>query len=259
MGCVAALTAMLVALPAPVQAQAPFVTDDGSVTPYKGWHLELYEQFASLGPNDLPALRQHTFVVSLMRGILPGVEFGVDFPLLHIENSGRPNAFGLGDVNFVTKFRIRDADSSGWAPSLYGSVQFEMPTGDAAQQLGTGKFDAVVTLIAERRLASGLILRGNLGAVLLGNSLTGVVGLQRAGLIVVTSAALGLPVHPRFLLLLEGSYAQARFTDDRDRESRAMVGGWWRVGTAHQIGISYQLGWQATPPHQVQLGWSADF
>ena len=119
--------------------------------------------------------------------------------------------------------------------------------------------DAVVTLIAERTLASGLVLRGNLGAVLLGNSLTGVVGLQRSGTILVTSGAVGIPVHPRFLLLLEGSFAQAHYTDDRDRETRLQVGGWWRMGARSQLGIAYQRGWQATPPHQVQVGWSVDF
>ncbi len=239
-------------------AQAPFVTDDASLAPYRTWHLEVYEQFASLGVRDRPALRQNALVLSVMRGILPGVEFGVDIPLLHIENSGTANALGIGDLNFVAKFRFADADSSGWRPALYGSVQVEAPTGDPSQQLGTGEVDAVVTVIAERTLASGLILRGNLGAVLLGNSLTGVVGLQRSGTIVVTSGALGIPVHPRFLLLLEGSFAQARFSDDRDRETRLQVGGWWRVGARSQLGLAYQRGWQATPPHQFQLGWSVD-
>ena len=235
------------------------MTDDATLAPYRTWHVEVYEQFASLGILDRPALRQHTFVLSVMRGILPGMEFGVDLPLLHIENSGTDNAFGIGDLNFVAKFRLTESDSTGWLPAFYGSLQVEVPTGDPSQQLGTGEADAVVTLIAERTLASGLVLRGNLGAVLLGNSLTGVVGLQRSGTIVVTSAALGIPVHPRFLLLLEGSFAQARFTDDRDRETRLQVGGWWRVGARSQVGIAYQRGWQATPPHQFQLGWSVDF
>ena len=254
------VAAVLAVLGAPeLGGQAPFITDDAAVTRRGGWHLEVYEQFAALHDADLPALRQHTLVFSAMRGVVGGLELGMDIPLLHIENGGLPNAFGLGDLNLVAKFRLRDRSDSGWMPALYGSVQVELPTGDASNQLGTGEADAVVTLIAERTLDSGLILRGNLGAVLLGNSLTGVVGLSRSGLIVVTSGALGYRVHPRLLLLAELSYAQARFNDDRDKEFRAQVGGWWSVSDRSQLGVAYQAGRYATPAHQLQLGWSVDY
>ena len=144
-------------------------------------------------------------------------------------------------------------------PALFGSLQVEAPTGDASQQLGTGETDAVVTLIAERTLANGVVLRGNLGAVVAGNTLTGVVGLARSGLTIVSSAAVGVRVHPRFLLLTEASFAQARYTDDRDREFRAQLGGWWSLTDRSAIGLAYQAGWFATPGHQLQLGWSVDF
>ena len=249
----------LSSLATPLAAQAPFITDDASLTRVGGWHFELYEQFASLRDADLPAVRQHTLVFSLMRGVFPWLELGVDFPLLHIENRGIGNAAGLGDLNFVAKFRMREQSDAGWMPALFGSVQVEAPTGDASQQLGTGETDAVVTVIAERTLASGVVLRGNVGAVVVGNSLTGVVGLARSGLTIVSSAAVGVRVHPRFLLLTEASYAQATYTDDRDREFRAQVGGWWRLTEKSSLGLAYQAGWYATPGHQVQVGWSVDF
>ncbi|MBI3791518.1 MAG: hypothetical protein HY275_11655 [Gemmatimonadetes bacterium] len=245
--------------PAAAHAQAPFITDDASVTPRGGWHLEIYEQFAALRPLDLPAVRQHTLVFSAMRGVLPWLELGIDFPLLHIENQGIDNEAGLGDLNFVAKFRLRDADEAGWLPAFYGTVQVEVPTGDAARSLGTGETDVVVNAIAERTLANGVVLRGNLGAVLTGNSLTGVVGLSRNGFIAVASGAVGVRVHPRFLLLAELSYAQARYPDDRDKEFRAQLGGWWRLSDRSQIGVAYQAGWYATPGHQVQVGWSVDY
>lgn len=258
--CIATVAAAFVSpLASPLAAQAPFITDDASLTRPGGWHFELYEQFSSLRDADLPAVRQHTLVFSLMRGVAPWLELGVDFPFLHIENRGLPNAVGLGDLNFVAKFRLREASRDGWMPAFYGSVQVEAPTGDASQQLGTGETDAVVTLIAERTLASGVILRGNVGATVLGNTLTGVVGLARSGLTVVSSGAVGVRVHPRFLLLTEASFAQATYTDSRDRELRAQLGGWWTLREGSAIGVSYQAGWYSTPGHQLQLGWSVDF
>ncbi len=257
---IAVLAASVVSpLVAPLRAQAPFITDDASLTRVGGWHFELYEQFAALRDADLPAVRQHTVVFSLMRGVFPWLELGIDFPLLHIENRGVDNAVGLGDLNFVAKFRLREAAPDGWMPAIFGSVQVEAPTGDASQQLGTGETDAVVTLIAERTLASGVILRGNVGATVVGNTLTGVVGLARSGLTMVGSAAVGVRVHPRFLLLTEASYAQATYTDARDRELRAQLGGWWTINERSAIGVAYQAGWYSTPGHQLQLGWSVDF
>lgn len=252
-------TSFISPLGSPLSAQAPFITDDASLTRVGGWHFELYEQFASLRDLDLPAVRQHTVVFSLMRGVFPWLELGIDFPLLHIENRGLDNAVGLGDLNFVAKFRLREASADGWMPAIFGSVQVESPTGDASQQLGTGETDAVITLIAERTLANGVILRGNVGATVVGNTLTGVVGLARSGLTVVGSGAVGVRVHPRFLLLTEASYAQATYTDARDRELRAQVGGWWSINERSAIGMAYQAGWFSTPAHQLQLGWSVDF
>ena len=244
---------------ATLRAQAPFITDDASVTRRGGWHVELFEQFSRLQALDRPALRQHTLVWSAMYGIIDDVEIGIDVPLIQIENAGLANAFGPGDLNFDVKFRLRDAPVAGWLPAWYGSIQFEIPTGDASNSLGSGELDLVVTLIAERSIGTSGVLRANLGAQLLGNSLTGAIGIPRRGLIVVTSLAAGLRVHPRLQLLAEYSFAQAQYTDEHDREVRAQLGGWITLREGWLVGVSYQAGWYATPLHQVQVGVAVDY
>jgi hypothetical protein len=252
-------TLAAVLAPAVAAAQAPFVTDDAGVSDHRHWHVEFYQQYARLTPLDTPAVRQHTFVISAMYGIAHGVEVGFDFPLLVIENGGLPNAAGPGDLNLVAKFALRDEPPTGWTPAVSASLQVELPTGDPSQQLGSGVPDVVGTLIVERAASDRIVLRANIGAILTGNSLTGVVGIRTRGVIGFAAGAVGVQVHPRVQLLGELSVAQGRYDDNRDRELRAQVGGWFSVTQQALVGISYQAGWYATPRHQVQVGVAIDY
>jgi hypothetical protein len=94
----------------PLLGQQPFLTDDADVAPVRHFHLELLSDYSWLHSSSYPAIRQNTSRFQLTFGPSPNLEIGVGGPLLAIFNaqdSATPKAFGFGDVNLQSKYRVR--------------------------------------------------------------------------------------------------------------------------------------------------------
>jgi hypothetical protein len=168
---------LVLLLAGPAAAQTPFLTDDAAVAPSHGAHFEWSHEFASLSKADLPAQHQYTAVFDIKWGILPGVEFGFDIPLLQITGSTLDEAHGLGDLDFSAKAVLLEEKEGSARPSVAFSVAVELPTGDTNGGLGSGRTDVVFNAIVAKSLGAGWSVTGNLGLVLTGNTLTGAEGI----------------------------------------------------------------------------------
>src|SRR5436309_6242021 len=134
---------LLCALPSAARAQQPFVTDDADVTPKGKFHFEFSNEYDLLQRSLFTARAQNTADAELDFGLGHGVEIGVESPLIAIRNARgtRPSTFGIGDTNLSVKYNFIKEDESLRHPAFSASLNVELPTGDAARQLGSGLTD----------------------------------------------------------------------------------------------------------------------
>ncbi len=232
-------------------SQAPLVTDDAAVTPLHAWHLELFQQYADLAAAAAPATAQETTVVGLAWGVLPGLELGFDVPWIAIHGAG--TVAGGGDFDLTAKWLLRAAEGDRRTALAVGFA-VELPTGNADRGLGSGVADVDLTLIAERRIASTLALRGNLGLQFAGNTLTGAVGSPDRGRVLAGGVSLTADLTPRLQLVCETTGYQGRKSDAGDRELRLQAGLVYARSPHLSVAFTVQRGWLAAPPWVGQLG-----
>ncbi len=173
-------------------AQQPFLTDDADVTALRHVHMELLTEHDLLQHSAYPALRQNTTRLQVTYGLLNGMEIGFDDPLLFIYNddpAGVPNAFGLGDLDLQMKYNLRQERQSSRMPAVSLGLYIELPTGNPANQLGSGIADYWLNAIAQKRINDRITLRVNTGLLFSGNTLTGVIGVKSTRGAVFTGAS----------------------------------------------------------------------
>jgi hypothetical protein len=250
----ARLVGALLALSAPssvVWAQAPLATDDAATTAPQAWHVELFQQHATLPVAALPATTQDTSVVAVAWGLLPRLEVGFDVPWIAIH--GGESVSGGGDLDLTAKWRLhlaKDEHSSAFALAL----AIELPTGDADRGLGSGVTDVDLTLIGERRVARAVVLRGNLALQFAGNTLTGALGSADRGQVLGGGVSLTADLTPRLQLVSEATGYQGRESDATDRELRLAAGLVFARSPRMSLAFTVQHGWFQSPPWVFQLG-----
>jgi hypothetical protein len=243
-------------------AQSPFVTDDVGIAGRGVWHVEVFNEYDWLSPEQIPHLRQNTFNMRLNVGLGRGWEADLDSPLLTVTNtpaSSPQRVFGSGDTNLGLKYHLKDEDS--WrSPALAVVGYVELPTGDTERGLGSGLTDVWVYTVAEKRLPHALSVIGNLGYLFAGNTSTGVLGIQAVrGHVVTLSASLTRVVSDHWSTGAELSTAIAPREGLQRGQLQMLVGGIRRLnGTAAVTGALVLGRFAASPRVGLQGGFTVD-
>jgi hypothetical protein len=245
----------------PLVAQLPFYTDDPAVTERGKWHFEFFDEFDIL-QLQYPNIKQNTANYKLNYGLPHNLEVDVDSPYLKIFRAvGTPNSLGVGDTEVGVKWEFHKESPGSATPALGLSMYFEIPTGDAAQQLGSGLVDYWLNVIAQKSLSDKTRVNVNIGYLFAGNTSTGVTGIQTVrGHVHVGGVSL-LHQFTRRLTLGGEVYGGYAHNNDLGRSQlQGMVGGQYEVrnGVTLTFGV---LGGKyiATPRIGAQVGFALDF
>lgn len=90
-----------------------------------------------------------------------------------------PNSFGHGDVNLEVKWAFHKESPKSRLPALAVSMTFGLPTGDPAQELGSGLTDYWFNFIVQKSLSKKTRMNLNLGYLFAGNTEGGDLGITR--------------------------------------------------------------------------------
>lgn len=134
---------MLIAtlLAAPAFAGPPFITDDPEPVDFHAWEVNYgatYLRAADMSSGALPG-------VDINYGAFPGVQLHAQ-PQMAYSRGGGTRAYGIGDTELGVKYRLSAAtdDKSAWMISIYPML--ELPTGNAARNLGAGAHSVYLPL-----------------------------------------------------------------------------------------------------------------
>ena len=170
---------MLALWSTPLWAQAPFYTDDTGVTESGTLHIEVFDEIDGLQSAQYPDLRQNTANFKVNIGLPYNFEFDIDAPYILIDRSSQAqDSHGVGDTNMGVKWVIHQPSTGSHIPTLAASFYVEFPTGDAAQELGSGETDYWLNFIAQEAFSETTRMNVNLGILFAGNTSTGVVGIE---------------------------------------------------------------------------------
>ena len=245
-------------------AQQPFLTDDADTAAGRRFHFELLSEHDRLQTSAYPTLRQNTTRAQLTYGVLGTLEVGIDGPLLAIYNareSGQKNAYGLGDVDLQVKYRLHSENAHSHWPAITLGFYVEVPTGDATNQLGSGKADFWLNGILQKRISPRLIYRLNSGILFSGNTLTGAIGIRSTrGRVFTGSSSVTYQLTRRWLLGVEvaGAFTQ-RF--DLGKSQLQMLGG-GKYAINKTVGLDFALTggkFEGSPRIGAAFGISLDF
>jgi hypothetical protein len=121
-------------------AGPPYVTDDPEPVEYRHWEFYLATQH-SLTSDSASGTAPH---VEMNYGALPGLQLHVIAPLAYDRPASGPTNYGVGDFELGAKLRF--VEEGKWWPMVGTFPQFELPTGSAAQGLGTGHLHVFIPL-----------------------------------------------------------------------------------------------------------------
>ena len=243
-----------------LNAQLPFYTDDSTVTEPEQFHFEFFNEYDALQLQP-PNRRQNTANFKLNYGLPHDLEADVDFPYLSIyRTAGNQASAGIGDTNLGVKASLHKESPTSKMPAFAASFYFELPTGDASQQLGSGLNDYWLNLIAQKSLSHETRITGNLGYLFAGNTSTGVLGTTARGHVLPGGLSLQHDFRPSLTLGAEVFGAYTANGKLGKSQLQAMAGGHYvvRKGLSLCFGI---LGgkYVASPRFGAQLGFTVDF
>lgn len=254
---------LLVVGAATAKAQQPFYTDNADVTDKKKVHFQLGNEYDILQRVAYPSLRQNTAVFELDYGLLNGVEIGVDGPLIAISNShvATPKTVvGFGDLDFHVKYNFLKEREGSKLPALTVTLNVELPTGNARDQLGSGVTDLFVNGILQKSLTSKTTLRMNGGILFAGNTTTGDLGLKTRGKVFVGGTSLVKQITPKLDLGAEVTGAVTSSLKLSRGQLQSLIGGNYALTKKMTFDFGLVTGrFAASPRIGVQLGISIDF
>jgi hypothetical protein len=246
---------------APLPAQLPFYTDDPAVTEKGKWHFEFFNELDSL-QLQYPNVRQNTANFKLNYGLPHNLELDIDTPHLAIFRAvGSASSFGGGDTNLGIKWEFHKESPGSHLPALGASLYFEFPTGDAAQQLGSGLTDYWLNLIAQKSFSPKTRMNVNVGYLFAGNTSTGALGIESTrghvfagGLSVLhdftQKITLGAEIYGAYSK--NGGLGRSQF--------QALAGGQYELRKGLTINFGALGGkYIASPRIGVQIGFAVDF
>ena len=125
-------------------AGPPYTTDDPEVIPYGSWEFYLFYQFV----NETPAATGAAPGLEINYGALPWLQLHMIAPLSFYADSKGVKDIGFGDVELGAKARF--LDESDIIPQAGIFPHVEVPTGDDARNLGSGKARIFIPLWLEK-------------------------------------------------------------------------------------------------------------
>ena len=247
----------------PCFSQQPFYTDDSDVTPKGHFHFEFSNEFDWLQRSAFPALRQNTADFELDYGLAPGLEVGIEAPLLSIQNSRQSttrSATGIGDTNLSLKYNFKQEHERSRLPAMAIVVNLELPTGSVKRQLGSGLADFYMNGILQKSLTSKTKLRLNGGILFSGNTTTGVIGIKTRGTVLTAGGSLIREFSQNLMLGVEVTGADTKNFDLAKGQLQVLVGGnyGFRRNMTFDFGVVGGK-YVASPRLGIQLGVSIDF
>jgi hypothetical protein len=244
-------------------AQQPFYTDNADVTDKKKFHFQLSNEYDILQRSAYPSLRQNTTVFELDYGLFKGVEIGVDGPLIAISNSRvttPKTPFGFGDLDLHIKYNFLTEREGSRRPALAATLNVELPTGNAREQIGSGLTDYFLNGILQKSVTKQTKLRLNGGILFGGNTTTGEIGIKARGKVFVGGASLVKQVTPKLDLGVEITGAITTSLKLSRGQLQGLVGGNYALTKKTTLDFGIVAGhFAASPRVGVQLGVSIDF
>ncbi|HET6646505.1 MAG TPA: transporter [Pyrinomonadaceae bacterium] len=254
---------LTVLVPAGVQAQQPFTTDDADVTAKGRFHFEFSSEFDVLQRSAFPNLKQNTADFELDYGLLEDLEVGIALPVLTIFNArgtGPETVSGIGDMNLSLKYNFLSERENSRVPALTVALNFELPTGDPRRQLGSGLADFYINGVLQKSLTKRTKLRLNGGILFSGNESTGVVGIRSRGTVYTAGGSIVREFTPKLYLGAELTGAVTSELDLGKGQLQALIGGNYLLKENLSLDFAILGGkFVASPRAGVQLGVSIDF
>jgi hypothetical protein len=243
-----------------LQAQLPFYTDDPTVTEPNKSHLEFFNEYDGLQLQE-PNRTQNTANFKLNYGLEHSFEIDIDIPYLSIyRTTGNTPSSGFGDTNLGIKKSFRDESPGSRLPALAGSFYVEFPTGDSAQQLGSGLHDYWLNLIAQKSLSASTRITGNAGYLFAGNTSTGAIGTTTHGHVFPGGLSLQHDFLPSLTLGAEIFGAYAANGNLAKSQLQAMAGGRYKLRKGFSLSFGLLGGkYVASPRVGGQIGFAMDF
>lgn len=146
--------ALLILSPALAAAGPPYQTDDPEPVELHHWEIYLASQHA-LTADGAEGTLPH---LEVNFGALPGLQLHAITPLAYSRPEGGPASYGVGDVELGAKYRFLEEGE--WWPMVGTFPQLELPTGDAAKGLGTGRLHLLVPLWLQKSFGPWLSYGG---------------------------------------------------------------------------------------------------
>lgn len=258
---VLSITALLCFCSAATRSQQPFVTDDADVTPRHRFHFEFSNEFDLLQRSSFPNLRQNTADIELDYGLFENLEIGIAVPVLTIFNDSSPRRVsGIGDANLSVKYNFLRERENSRLPALAIALNFEIPTGDAERQLGSGLADFYINGILQKSLTQKTKLRLNGGILFSGNETTGVIGIKSRGTVFTVGGSIVKQFTPKLQLGIELTGALAKEFQLGKGQLQTLAGGNYQLRQKLSFDFAVLAGkYAASPRAGVQLGVSIDF
>ncbi len=122
----------------PSLAGPPFLTDDPVPVDYQHWEINNYATPAFARGASLTAAPGS----DINYGVLPDVQAHVNVALATSATSGVGTSFGPADLELGVKYRFLDAKPEDWWPQIAVYPLLDLPAGNEAEGLGTGRVHA---------------------------------------------------------------------------------------------------------------------
>ena len=122
------------AAPWPSLAGPPFLTDDPVPVDYRHWEINNYASSVFVKGASFTAAPAS----DINYGLLPNVQAHVNVALATSSTAGVGTSVGPADLELGVKYRFLDAKPEDWWPQIAIFPFLDLPTGNAAQGLGTG-------------------------------------------------------------------------------------------------------------------------
>lgn len=243
--------------------QQPFVTDDADATEKGKFHFEFSNSFAVLQRQAFPARSQNTASFELGYGLLKGVEVSVEAPLITIfnERDTTPRrVMGNGDANLAVKYNFLREREGSPLPALAVSGNIEIPIGSVRRGLGSGVADYSLNGIAQKTLTERTTLRGNLGIIFSGNTVSGALGSRARGTVLTGASSIARRFGSRLYLGGEFSAARTGNADLGVAGLQFQIGGNYFLRENLSLDFGVVAGRNAADPRAgAQLGFAFDF
>ena len=240
-------------------AQQPFVVDDAEVTAVGTVHIEVSDQVDRLRESARPTRWQNVAEVAVNTSV-GWVELSATMPFISLvadRTASSRVVSGIGDITVSAKTRF--TRRPGARHAFAGGMTLGIPSGERSRNLGSGLVDYGLSAISQHRLDGRWTLRLNAGAVLAGNTTTGLVGIKQRGAVLAGGSSLIAQVGARLQVGVEYAIFWSQKATLAGSLATAQIGGNLLLRDGCTLDFGVGTGWfDSSPRTSLQLGLSID-